>query len=82
MLFSLAVTSTSIHDLWYTRESEEHRKHCTIRIRLLEDTVRGLRAGGQVNETESGLIRNLATEPVSSVNVVARDVDPQCEIDW
>ncbi len=81
VLYSLAITSISIHYLWHKRESEEQRRHYTTRIGLLEDTVRRLRAGQQVDETDFDVLKRLAMEP-GSVSAVARGVEPEHEIGW
>ncbi|KAI0087117.1 hypothetical protein BDY19DRAFT_301384 [Irpex rosettiformis] len=81
VLYSLAITSISIHYLWHKRESEEQRRHYSTRIGLLEDTVHRLRAGERVTEQDFDMIRKLAMGPGSD-SAAARGVDPQREIGW
>jgi hypothetical protein len=81
VLYSLAITSTSIHYLWHKRESEEQRRHYTTRISLLEDTVQRLRAGEQVPEADYDLLNKLAAQP-GSASALARGVEPVEEIGW
>ncbi|KAI0091228.1 hypothetical protein BDY19DRAFT_991799 [Irpex rosettiformis] len=81
VLYSLAITSISIHYLWHKRESEEQRRHYTTRIGLLEDTVKQLRVGERVSETDLDMLRKLAMEP-GSFSAAARGVEPEDEIGW
>lgn len=63
LIYALALTSISTHSLWHRKEAEEQRRHYTTRIALLEDTVRRLRAGEHVPESEFATLKKLASEP-------------------
>ncbi|KAI0067631.1 hypothetical protein BV25DRAFT_1911526 [Artomyces pyxidatus] len=69
LIYSLALSSLSVHLLFQRRESTTVRRQLSARVSLLEELVRRLRAGEDVSPAEIARMRKLGREGPEKVDV-------------
>lgn len=79
IIYSLALTSFSMHLLYERRATEEDRAHYSGKISILETLVRNLEQGQTMDPQEVERLRKLAGASTSHVSETNRN---QAKIGW
>ena len=80
IIYSLALTSFSMHLLYERRAAEEDRAHYSGKISILETLVQDLEQGQKMNSQEVERLRRLAG--ISTLHVPKEVGNKQSEIGW